>query len=616
MSAVDYRICMQNLHAHLFGITLTINQPAAMQVVSLPVWIAGSYLVREFSKNLQCLQARQGGADVLLTQRDKCTWQVHCVAGQPLVLGYQVYAFDNSVRTAWLDTRRGFFNGTSVCLRVHGQEQEEHCLTLESEGVPSDWQVATSLIPQQSGPDGFGTYLAANYDELVDSPVEMGRFWCGSFTALGILHRFVVAGAAPSFDGARLLADTRTICEASVNFWHGETTPGTDRAAKMMPPHRHYLFMLNAVDSGYGGLEHRNSTALICQRADLPRLGQTKPLAAADGYVTLLGLISHEYFHTWNVKRLRPAEFVRYDYNQENYTELLWFFEGFTSYFDDLLLRRAGLIDDGTYLSLLNKTINLVLQTPGRHLQTVAQASFDAWVKYYRQDENTANATISYYTKGSLVALCLDLSLRQGGKTSLDAVMRRLWQRCRGGPMTQDDLLAVLVELSGQSFEAQIAAWVHGTGDLPLKPLLTRQGVGYTEEAASIGDQLGLRVAEQSGIRIKSVLRGSAAELAGFAAGDEWLGIEVGQDKAEQGWRLAKLDDLPLYLGQSRTFKAWIARDQRLQTLEVTLVNTVANVKLSIDDAKLVGLWLGNTRHDESAQGRFDDFHKEYHHDL
>ena len=163
------------------------------------------------------------------------------------------------------------------------------------------------------------------------------------------------------------------------------------------------------MDDGYGGLEHRSSTALIASRRDLPRLGEPR---ATDGYVTLLGLISHEYFHTWNVKRLRPAEFAHYDYKQENYSQLLWFFEGFTSYYDDLLLRRAGLIDDATYLKLLTKTCNQVLQTPGREVQSVAQASFDAWVKYYRQDENTANATVSYYTKGSLVALELDLTER------------------------------------------------------------------------------------------------------------------------------------------------------------------------------------------------------------
>ena len=589
---ISYAVRALDLHAHLFEVTLTIHQPVADQVTSLPVWIPGSYLVREFSKNLQRLQARQGTSPVALTQLDKCSWQAHCKRGKPLVLTYEAYAFDHSVRTAWLDTQRGFFNSTSLCLRVHGQENVPHQLTLVETGLPKDWQAATALPPKKLTNRGFGDYLAASYDELVDSPVELGAFWCGEFVAAGVPHRFVVSGAPPSFDGTRLMADTQAICEAEIAFWHGPASK------KNPPPHRHYLFMLHATHDGYGGLEHRNSTALICKRADLPRLGQASTGQPSDGYTTLLGLISHEYFHTWNVKRLRPAEFCQYDYAQENYTELLWFFEGFTSYFDDLLLRRAGLIDDAHYLKLLTKTINAVLQTPGRKVQSVAQASMDAWVKYYRQDENTVNATMSYYTKGSLVALCLDLSLREGGKTSLDEVMRALWQRCDGGPMSENDLLSVLSDLSGQSFAAQVQQWVHGTDDLPLQKLLESSGVSYEKEVAARADQLGLRVNEHNGLHIKSVLRGGAAEQAGFAAGDEWLGLEVGQPKARQAWRLNKLDDLALYLGGSHTFHAIVARDQRLMTLQVTLPTAVSQVKLRAHDEAKVTAWLaGKTTH-------------------
>ncbi|MDD2880180.1 MAG: peptidase M61 [Rhodoferax sp.] len=583
-ATIRYEVSAHCLHAHLFKVTLTIAQPAADQVVSLPVWIPGSYLVREFSKHLQGLQARQGKSPATLTQLDKCSWQISCKPGKALALTYEVYAFDHSVRTAWLDTQRGFFNGTSLCLRVHGQEDTPHLLSLSDTGLPKDWQAATALSPQKITKRGFGDYLAANYDELVDSPVELGMFWQAEFVVAGVPHRFIVSGAPPSFDGQRLLADTQAICEAEISFWHGKKP----RHA----PHTHYLFMLNAVHEGYGGLEHRHSTALICQRADLPRLGQASTGQPSDGYTTLLGLISHEYFHTWNVKRLRPAEFARYDYAQENYTELLWFFEGFTSYFDDLLLRRAGLIDNAHYLKLLGKTINAVLKTPGRAVQSLAQASRDAWVKYYRQDENTVNATVSYYTKGSLVALCLDLTLRQAGKTSLDAVMRALWLRCQAGPMTEADLLAVLESLSGQSYAAELQQWVHGTDDLPLQKWLEQHGVSYGTERASQPDQLGLRANESQGIHVKAVLRGGAAEQAGFAAGDEWLGVELGQAKSCQGWRLSKLDDLALILGEARTFKAIVARDQRLLTLAVSLPKPLTQVKLSVRDEALANAWL------------------------
>ena len=552
-AGVHYEVIAAHLQAHLFQVTLTIAQPQARQTVSLPVWIPGSYLVREFAKNLQNLRARQGKREVSLQQTDKHTWVADCHGKAPLVLTYEVCAYDNSVRTAWLDASRGFFNGTSLCLRVHGQEQQPHTLEVSAPAAPT-WSLATGLAALKVDKKGFGLYAAAHYDELVDCPVEMGDFWVGKFTACGVPHRFVVAGAAPSFDGQRLLADTQKICETAIRFWHGQGKA----------PFTSYLFMLNAVNDGYGGLEHRNSTALICGRRDLPRQGEARQ---SEGYTTLLGLISHEYFHTWNVKRLRPAEFAGYDYDQENYTQLLWFFEGFTSYYDDLLLRRAGLIDDATYLKLITKTINQVLQTPGRQVQTVAQASFDAWVKYYRQDENTPNATVSYYTKGSLVALCLDLHLRQHGKATLDDVMRGLWSRCKAGPMSEADLLTVLEELTGRSYATEIAQWVHSTDELPLAALLAAHGVTLKPDTAQLAQRLGIRVAENHSVQIKTVLRGSAAEQAGFAAGDEWLGLRV----KTQAWRINKLDDVAFYAGPQTQLVAVVARDGRLLELPLTL---------------------------------------------
>jgi predicted metalloprotease with PDZ domain len=487
-----------------------------------------------------------------------------------LQLSYEVYAFDNSVRTAWLDTQRGFFNGTSLCLRVHGQEDMPHALSLNAiKG--STWLAATGLQATKVNKQGFGDYVAANYDELVDCPFELGNFWRGEFTACGIAHEFVVAGAMASFDGAKLIADTQKICETEIKFWH-------EKKSTSSAPYKRYVFMLNAVEEGYGGLEHRNSTALICNRRDLPSLGMKK---MPDSYVTLLGLISHEYFHTWNVKQLRPAEFARYDYTQENYTELLWFFEGFTSYYDDLLLRRAKLIDDTTYFKLINKTINMVLQAPGRQIQSVAQASFDAWVKYYRQDENTPNATISYYTKGALVAMCLDLSMRSEGNANLDQVMRGLWQRCKGGPLTEADLLAELQEQTGRSWHKEIKAWVHSTQELPLKTLLSSHGVVVHEDPSQMAQRLGLRVAEVQGVvQIKAVLRGGAAEKAGMAAGDEWWAVASSKAKSTT-WRLKKLDDLTLLLGSDKKAKATITRDQKVLVLDLNIPTDVHTWRLS-----------------------------------
>ena len=602
-SPVHYRLEIGNVNAHLFSVTLTIDHPAAQQRVSLPVWIPGSYLVREFSKNLSGLQARQGSRKLAtILQLDKCSWQIECTAAKPLVLHYDIYAFDNSVRAAWLDATRGFFNGTSVCLRVEGQEKTQHLLELSPSKTLNGWQVACGLQAQKINRQGFGTYAASCYDELVDCPVEMGPFWSGYFTACGAPHRFVVAGSPPGFDGQRLLDDAQKICATQIRFWHQSVGradgPGSQGIDKK-PPFNNYLFMLNAVDDGYGGLEHRNSTALICKRQDLPRLqaaGDTKTFKPSEGYITLRGLISHEYFHTWNVKRLRPAEFENYHYERENYTDLLWFFEGFTSYYDDLLLRRAGLLDNAGYLKLLNKTINQVMQTPGRLVQSVAQASFDAWVKYYRQDENTANATVSYYTKGSLVALCFDLTLRANHAVTLDDVMRTLWANCKGGSMREADFLAALHEVAGRSFAPELASWVHGKGELPLEILLKQNGVSVLEDPAQLAHRLGVRVSETNGLHIKSVLRGGALEKAGFAAGDEWLGMEPVKPAVKvgpaSGWRMSRLDDVLLYAGHAKKVIALVSRDKRLLRLELTLPPPLTTWRLMAQDAAKIDLWL------------------------
>jgi predicted metalloprotease with PDZ domain len=599
---IHYLVEPLDLHAHLFRVTLTIAQPAMTQHVSLPVWIPGSYLVREFAKNLQNLTARQGRKLLAPVQSDKSSWQIDCNPEQALHITYLVFAHDNSVRTAWLDSARGFFNGTSLCLRVEGQEDAVHTLEVKTPPGQRDWQVATGatpLAPLTLAAKGFGCYKFADYDALVDCPFELGTFWRGDFIVRGVKHQFVVAGAAPTFDGVRLLDDTRKICEAEMAFWHGQAKSSGKSTAQQNPPFKSYVFMLNAVDDGYGGLEHRNSTALICKRRDLPRLNEAEPSA---GYTILLGLISHEYFHTWNVKRMRPRDFSDYDYTQENYTELLWFFEGFTSYYDDLLLRRAGLIDDTQYLNLLSKTANQVLQTPGRQVQSVAQASFDAWVKYYRPEPNTTNATVSYYTKGALVALCFDLTLRAEGKCNLDDVMRRLWVRSQAqevkGPISERDFAAVLQELGGRSFAKELAAWVHGTQELPVQALLTKQGIHVKSDPAQLQERLGLRVSEKAGegIHIKVVLHGGAAEDAGFAPGDEWLGIELLGPKTIQSWRIHTLDDLALYLEGSKQVLALVARDKRIIKLTLNLRTTAAAAptwRLAVQDAKRVAAWLG-----------------------
>ncbi|MFM2074920.1 MAG: hypothetical protein RJB34_1225 [Pseudomonadota bacterium] len=597
-AAVAYDVAVLHPHSHLFAVTLRVAQPAPEQLLSLPVWIPGSYMVREFSQHLQGLRAEQGGQACVVRQLNKHQWQVACDPNKPLVVRHEVYAFDASVRTAWLDAQRGFFNATSLCLRVIGQTDGPHQLRLVDNEHTTAWSAITGLRAEQTNECGWGTYWAQDYDELADCPVEMGTFWRGDFVARGVPHTFVVSGAG-AFDRTRLLADTQRICETEIDFWHGGDAP--PRSA----PFDRYVFMLNATTDGYGGLEHRNSTALIAQRSDLPALNESPPTAlkASDGYTTLLGLISHEYFHTWNVKRLRPSELTTINYDRENHSELLWWFEGFTSYYDDLMLRRAGLITDETYLQLVAKHHNQVLQTPGRHLQSVAQASFDAWTKYYRMGENTPNATVSYYTKGALVALCLDLSLRSEGRTTLDAVVQSLWRSSQGGPISEADIEQALLTLSGRSWHAELQAWVHGTEDLPVAACMERHGVTVSQEPAPIAQQLGVRVSDSGGaVRIKTVLRGGAAETAGMAAGDEWLGVEVPAqgDLPAEAWRLNTLDTLARWLGTRTDFTALISRDQRLLRCPVSLRRAERVVRLTSHNAATLAPWLNPTPQQET----------------
>ena len=557
---ISHSIVIADVHAHQFRVTLTVDKPAARQLLTLPVWIPGSYLVREFARHISDMQAHVGSRPIALEQLDKASWAAVCAGPGKLAVSYLVYAFDTSVRAAFLGAQRGFFNATSLCLRVEGRAHEPQQLTLR--GLPRGWQVATTLPDVSSGAQRTGSYEAADYDELVDHPFELGKFWRGSFSARGVPHEFVVTGALPDFDTAQLLADAQKICEAEIDFWHPR--PASARSAGT-PAFKRYLFLLNAVDEGHGGLEHRSSTALIASRRQLPQRGQA---SRSEGYVSLLGLIAHEYFHSWNVKQMRPAEFARLDYSRENYTELLWFFEGFTSYYDDLFLVRAGLIDANRYLALVAKTLSNVLDTPGRRVQPVARASYDAWIKYYRADENTPNATISYYAKGALVALALDLTLRTGGKGTLDGVMRALWQRSEGGPITRGDIAAALRSAGGRSFDKELAAWVDGVRDLPLQALLHSVAVEWQAQSASLAQRLGLRISESAltGVRITHVLSESAAQRAGLAAGDELLAVN--------GWRVRRLEDATRVAAPGKGAAWLVSRDQRVLALKVLFPKT------------------------------------------
>ncbi len=524
-NAIHYTIVPKDLAAHLFELTLTVDAPDADgQVFALPAWIPGSYMIREFARNIVRIRAESGGKRVALKKLDKHTWRAAPCAGR-ITLVYEVYAWDLSVRAAHLDQTHGFFNGTSVFLAVRGQENLPHIVDMRK---PEDracnaWRVATALPELKARRYGFGTYIAADYDELIDHPVEMGTFALTSFKAHGVPHDIVITGCVPNLDLARLASDLKKICEAQIALFE----PKSRRA-----PMDRYVFMTLAVGDGYGGLEHRASTALICSRADLPVKGQKE---AGDGYRTYLGLCSHEYFHTWNVKRIKPDVFAPYDLRTEAYTSLLWLFEGITSYYDDLMLVRSGLMDEKQYFKTLAKTINGVLRGSGRRKQTVAESSFDAWVKYYRQDENAPNAIVSYYTKGALIGLALDLTIRDQthGKRSLDDVMRALWLRygrdfhLRGQGVSEADAEQLFDEITGLKLRRFFDRYVRGTDDLPFDKLLASFGVKFTDDRKDAKAALGVSTTRESNdCKIANVYEDGAAHRAGLSAGDVLIAID------------------------------------------------------------------------------------------
>jgi predicted metalloprotease with PDZ domain len=554
MLPIHYSIRPVDPHAHLFEVSLRIVNPdAAGQWLHLPVWIPGSYMIREFARHLEDVRASIGGRAVDIRKENKNTWRcarLPGAAGDPLVVTYRVYAWDLSVRAAHLDASHGFFNGTSVFLAVAGRTAEPCTVDiLPPDGAGfSRWRVATTL-PVAKGRGaartlGFGRYQARDYDELIDHPVEMGEFEIAGFSVGGCRHEIAVTGRT-DVDLTRLARDLKPICRAQIALFEPKRLRG---------PVDRYLFMTMAVGEGYGGLEHRASTALLCARNDLPYPDMK---GIPEGYQTFLGLASHEYFHTWNVKRIKPARFDPYDLNQETYTSLLWIFEGFTSYYDDLMLCRAGTITPEAYLLSLQRAVRSVQAGPGRRLQSVAESSFDAWIKYYRQDENSPNTVVSYYVKGSLVALCLDLAIRAATRSrrSLDDVMRLMWQRYGARPTTgatatasgsasgsgaggtaphaghglgEDEFPELLREATGVDLSRQIARWAYGTGELPLAECLKPFGVTVEREAdANAQSWLGARtVVRQSEVVIHSAHRDGPAALAGLSAGDKLMAVD------------------------------------------------------------------------------------------
>lgn len=528
---IHYQIQPISPESHLFAVRLIIQQPNPNgQVLSMPAWIPGSYMIRDFAKNIVNITASCNNDTLTLSKLDKQRWQVSPCGGT-LQLDYTVYAWDLSVRGAHLDNNHAYFNGSSVFLAVDGQHEQACSLRILPPAPESDldWRLATTYTMIEGEPWQFGLFRAENYEELIDHPVEMGRFTLLEFEARGIPHAITLTGRHYA-DGERLQRDIKKICEYHIDLF-GEA------------PMPRYLFQVMVVGDGYGGLEHRSSTSLLCSRDDLPQNSITE---ISDNYRSFLGLCSHEYFHSWQVKRIKPVEFIPYRLEQECHTSMLWAFEGFTAYYDDIALVRCKLISKESYLELLGQTITRVIRGSGRLKQSLADSSFDAWTKFYKQDENAPNAIVSYYTKGSLVALALDLMIRQHSKgtRSLDDVMRRLWQEY-GKPergIEAHQLEQLISEVAEMDLDAFFAQAIRGMADLPLETLLASIGITYQLRTAISNTDKGGKAAQRStpaplvlgvrygndplGAKLLNVLDNGAAQRAGLSAGDVVIAID------------------------------------------------------------------------------------------
>jgi predicted metalloprotease with PDZ domain len=478
------------------------------------VWTPGSYLVREFARHVEGIVAEDGdGRSLEVVRTDKHRLVVRARGAARAVVRFRVYANELSVRTCHLDGTHGFLNGAAVFPFVPGRAGRPHVLEIEP---PPGWRVATAL---EGGPTVF---TAADYDELADSPVELGTHRTVRFEAMGKPHEIAIWGRG-NLDEARLAADARKVVETLGAMMGGL-------------PYDRYLFILHLTDKRRGGLEHARSTTLNVQRMGFfPR----------ETYEETLGLLAHEFFHVWNVKRLRPAALVPFDYSREQYTRLLWWFEGATSYYEQVALARAGILSPKRWLEALGKALTSLERTPGARKMSLEEASFLAWVKHYRPDENSPNSAISYYLKGELVALALDLALRRAGR-SLDQLLLALYERHQAGGVPEDGVERLAAELLGADAARRFFdRFVRGTAPLELDTgvvgvrLARRPAEGFDDKGGTAGKRddegpkagyLGVELVPGPKLVVQSVREGSPAHRAGLYAEDEIV--------AEDGFRV------------------------------------------------------------------------------
>jgi predicted metalloprotease with PDZ domain len=502
---ISYQVAMPQPQSHLFEVTLQIEGwRSSFLDLKMPVWTPGSYLVREYARHVQDFSAGTKPWRKLA----KNHWQIETADAVEIAVQYRVFANELTVRTNHLDGTHGYFNGAALFFYIPGFEQQAIGVTI---APPPGWRVATPLPAV-----GINQFTAPNFDTLVDSPFEIGQHQLYDFEVQGKPHQWAIWGQG-NVEPERLIADTQRVIEVEAELFGGL-------------PYESYLFLLHLSAQGYGGLEHKDSCTL-----NYPRLG----FRSDDRYQRFMQLVAHEFFHLWNVKRIRPQALEVFDYEAENYTPSLWFSEGTTSYYDLTIPLRAGIYNAKGFLQNLGKEITRFLTTPGRKVQPLSESSFDAWIKLYRRDANSDNNQMSYYLKGEMVSLLLDLLIRSRheNQRSLDDVMRQMWQQfgISETGFTPEQLESVIAEIAGVDLTDFFHRYLHSTEDLPFNPYLEPFGLQLQpEDTSQKPPHLGLTLKSENGRElVKFVEAGSPAAIAGIDPEDELLAIEGLRVKAD-----------------------------------------------------------------------------------
>jgi predicted metalloprotease with PDZ domain len=556
-ASLCYQVAMSQPASHLFEVTLQIsNWRSPTLDLKMPVWTPGSYLVREYARHLQDFTARSGERELTSCKLGKNHWQVATENLTEIQVSYRIYANELTVRTNHLDPTHGYFNGAALFFFIPGLEQEP--IRLKIVPPQSDWRVAT-ILPKIDEEEH--TFLAQDFDTLVDSPVEIGTHQVYDFEVLGKPHSLAIWSQGNS-NPQQIIADTTKLIEAEAAMFDGL-------------PYEQYLFLLHLSGSGYGGLEHKD-----CCTLNYPRFG----FRDREKYERFLQLVAHEFFHLWNVKRIRPQVLETFNYEVENYTTSLWFCEGTTSYYDILIPLRAGIYDQKTCLKSFSKDISRYLNTIGRKVQPLGESSYDAWIKLYRREAYSDNNQISYYLKGQLVSLLLDLLIRakHQNKRSLDDVMRLMWSRFGQEEIgfSETQLRSTIAEVAGENLDDFFHRYIETTEELPFDDYLNPFGLYLKTVVESSTPYLGIRV-QSDGSRevIEYVAAESPAAVAGIDAKDELLaidGIKVDAKSLEE-----RLSD---YQAED-TIQVTVFHKDELKTLTVTLATAQANrYELAIKD--------------------------------